>query len=59
MRLLYMIIFIISLTLNALSLEIIINPYSNLEYDKINTYYIDQEKEETPECHCRDGYSFL
>ena len=59
MRLIYLFIFLISLTLNALSLEIIINPYSDLEYDKINTYYIDQEKEETPECECRHGYSFL
>jgi len=52
-----MFIFLVSLTLNALSLDVIINPYSDIEYDEIKTYYIDQEKPE--ECECRDGYSFF
>ena len=57
MRLLYMFIFLLSLTLNALSLDVIINPYSDIEYDEIKTYYIDQEQPQ--ECECGDGYSFF
>jgi hypothetical protein len=52
MRLIYLFIFLISLTLNALSLEIIINPYEGLDYDSINTYNLHDASND---CTCYES----
>lgn len=52
MRLLTLLIIILSFTLNCIALEVIINPYENLDYDKINTYNFEPIKE----CECYDYY---
>lgn len=35
----------LTLTLNAMAIDVILNPFENLDYDKINTYTFE-------ECNC-------
>lgn len=49
MKLIYLFIFLISLAFNALSLEVIINPYKDIDYDAITTYNIDSSAND---CTC-------
>lgn len=52
MKLFYMFLFILSLTFNALSLEVIINPYKDIDYDAITTYNLHDD---ASDCTCYES----
>lgn len=49
MRILTLIIFYSSITINCIALEIILNPYESIDYSKINTYKIQNNEND---CTC-------
>lgn len=50
MNLITFIFILMTLTLNAIALETILNPYENLEYDQINVYDYQND------CECYQNY---
>jgi hypothetical protein len=52
MRLTYLFIFIASITFNALSLEIFINDYNDVDYDSITTYNL---RDDSNDCTCYES----
>lgn len=53
MRLLTLLIIILSFALNCVAIDVILNPYENLDYEQINSYNFREEKRE---CECYDYY---
>ena len=56
MRLGYLFLFLLSLTFNALSLEIYINDYRDINYDEITTYHIDDDASDCTCCESEENY---
>lgn len=49
MRLLTLLILILSFALNCIALDVILNPYQNIEYEEINSYQINAPN---ASCNC-------
>ncbi len=52
MKLISLLFILFTLTLNAVALEVILNPYENITYDEIGAYHYDID---CP-CNCNGGY---
>lgn len=52
MKLMYLFLFILSLTFNALSLEVYINDYRDIDYDAITTYNL---RNDASDCTCYES----
>lgn len=56
MRLSVLIFTLITMTLNAIAIDVILNPYDNLDYENISVYDLSNESTNQDDCCYQENY---
>ena len=56
MRLSVLIFMLVTMTLNAIAIDVILNPYNGLDYQNISVYTLSNESTDQDDCCYQENY---